>query len=393
MSLTESGAKPRPWLLIAGILLIAANLRVAVTALPPLLGQIQSAYQLDTLAAGALTTLPLLAFAVLSPFSVWFARRYGLERSLFGALAAMALGVALRSAGTVWYLYAGTGLIGMGIAVGNVLLPSLVKRDFPQQVAGLTGAYVLVMGVAAALGSALVVPMGQAWGWRPALAMLIVPCGLALAVWWAQLGARPAHARDAAALSLGGPVWRSPLAWQVTLFMGLNSTIYYVAIGWLPTILAGAGLSAAHAGSLHGVLQLASAVPGLMMGPVVRRFADQRAVAAGVALCSAVALLGYALAPAWALLWSVLFGFGTGAGIVLGLSFIALRSSNARQAASLSGMSQCLGYLLAAGGPLLVGALHDRVHGWTAPLLLCAALAMVGAVMGLLAGRNRQIGA
>ncbi|SDV46314.1 CynX/NimT family MFS transporter [Chitinasiproducens palmae] len=377
--------------LIAGILLIAANLRAPITGLPPVLGPIRADFELGTVAAGALTTLPLLAFALVSPFSALFAREYGLERALFGALGAVALGIVLRSFGASWSLYLGTAIIGTGIAVGNVLLPSLVKRDFPHQVATLTGAYALAMGVAAAVGSTLVSPLTHAWGWRPALGAFVLLPVVALAVWATQLGVRTRPATTAAPPPHGGKVWHSPLAWQVTLFLGLNSTIYYVAIGWLPTMLIDAGLSPSEAGSLHGVLQLATAVPGLLLGPILRRLRDQRMAATSVSLLSAAALCGLWLAPQVAFVWCVLFGVGTGAGIILGLSFIGLRTRNAHQAAALSGMSQCIGYLLAAVGPMAMGGLHDALHGWTVPLLLCIVLAVLAASIGNLAGRNLHI--
>lgn len=380
-------------LLLVGILLIAANLRAPITGLPPLLGAIRSDLALGTTAAGALTTLPLLAFALLSPFSAWFARAWGLERALFGAMAAIAAGIAIRSTGSYWCLYLGTWIIGMGIAVGNVLLPSLVKRDFPHNVTAVTGAYALAMGVAATLGSAAMAPLAQAWGWHAALLGFLVLPAAALAAWAPQLGSQTRPAAGAAAAPKGEPVWRSALAWQVTGFLGLNSTIYYVAIGWLPTMLTDSGMSATRAGFLHGVLQLATAVPGLLLGPIVRRMQDQRAAAVTVALCSAIALAGLAWAPQLALLWSILFGLGTGAGMILGLAFIGLRTANAHQAAALSGMAQCIGYLLAAAGPMAMGALHDALGGWRVPLALCTALALLAALIGARAGRARRIGA
>ncbi|MGX9936624.1 MFS transporter [Advenella kashmirensis] len=378
--------------ILIGILLIAANLRAPFTGLPPLLGLISADLGLGTTAASTLTTLPLLAFALVSPLSAMFAREYGLERALFGALCAITAGILLRSASAVWCLYAGTGLIGAGIAVGNVLLPSLVKRDFPHNIAALTGAYALAMGVAAALCSAVAVPLAQAWGWQRALATFIVLPSVAIAVWSIQLGARSKPAAGTAAALHGGKVWHSALAWQVTLFLGLNSTIYYVAIAYLPAILVDAGLSPERAGTLHGVLQLATAIPGLIIGPILRHLRDQRVPAVTVTILSAIALLGLLVAPQWALVWSILFGVGTGAGIILGLTFIGLRSGNASQAGALSGMSQCIGYLLAATGPLVIGALHEALGGWQVPIGICIGLSLLTAVIGLLVGRNRQLG-
>ncbi|MDN6181026.1 MAG: MFS transporter [Halomonas subglaciescola] len=393
MSTTITRTTAGKALLLVGILLIAANLRAPFTGLPPLLSYLDEAFKLSTTAASALTTLPLLAFAVVSPFSARVARALGLERALFVALVLVTAGIGLRSAGPLWGLYVGTGLIGVGIAVGNVLLPSLLKRDFPHHIAMLTGAYALSMGVAAALLSGMAVPLAEQWGWSGALLTFIVLPVAALAVWALQLKApvpQPAATRQASP-SRGGSIWRVGLAWQVTLFFGLNSTIYYVGIGWLPSILAEAGMSPERAGTVHGVLQFATAVPGLVLGLLLRHIHDQRLPAAGSALMSAVAMLGLVLAPQQALWWSALFGLGTGAGIIMGLSFIGLRTGSARQAASLSGMAQGVGYSLAAAGPPLMGMLHDIQGSWQAPLGICAVLALVIAVMGMLAGRDRRI--
>ena len=378
-------------LLLIGILLIAANLRAPFTSLPPVLGFIQDSFHLGSVATGALTALPLLAFALLSPVSAMMARKHGLERTLFGALIAIALGIVLRSVGASWGLYLGTAIIGMGIAAGNVLLPSLVKRDFSTRVASVTGAYALIMGIAAALGSAVVTPMAGAWGWTGALLAFLVLPVLAMLLWGKQLAAHTVPGKHAEVPKENGKVWHAALAWQVTLFLGLNSTIYYVIVGWLPTILTDAGMSATEAGSFHGVMQLATAVPGLVLGPILRRMRDQRLAGAAVCLCSAIALVGLDVAPQLAIIWSILFGIGTGAGIILGLSLIGLRTRNAMQAAALSGMSQCVGYLLASAGPMVIASLHDMLGGWGIPLQLCAVLAVIAAVMGYLAGRDRSL--
>ena len=383
----------RALLLLAGILLIATNLRAPITGLAPVLSMIQDTFALGTARAGLLTTLPLLAFALVSPFAPGLARRWGLERTLFGALVLIACGVALRSAGAAWSLFAGTAVIGAGIAVGNVLLPALLKRDFPSRIAAVTGAYALTMGVAAGAVSVAVFPLasGFGMGWSGALlAMLVLPVA-AMALWWPQLGRHAAAAQAGAAGSAGSPIWRHALAWQVTLFMGLNSFVYYVMIGGLPAILASSGYSAAEAGSLHGLMQLASAVPGLLLGPLLQRLKDQQGVALAMALLVAVGLFGLQWLPGLASLWVACFGFGSGACIILALMFMGLRTASPRQAAALSGMAQCVGYLLAAAGPPLVGALRDRAEGWSLPLTLCLALALAIAVLGMLAGRNRRI--
>lgn len=379
-------------LLVAGILLIATTLRVTFTGAAPLLDAIRAEYGLTTAQTGLLTTLPLLAFALISPLAAGVARRFGIERSLGAAMVLICLGIAIRSLPSAQLLFVGTAIIGCGIALGNVLLPGLIKRDFAGHVAKMTGAYSLTMGAAAALGSAAIVPLAQSGaGWHGALLMLMLFPLLALLLWLPRLrtGA-PATITNASALHSRG-IWRSPLAWQVTLFLGINSLIYYIVIGWLPSILMTLGYSEAQAGSLHGILQLATAAPGLLVPLVLHRLKDQRAIAALVSLLCSAGALGLWLLPQYAALWTVVFGFGSGATMILGLTFIGLRASSAHQAAALSGMAQSVGYLLAACGPPLMGKIHDASGDWHIPLLICALLSVVMAVCGACAGRDREI--
>ncbi|MGQ9451504.1 CynX/NimT family MFS transporter [Leclercia sp. TB492] len=379
-------------LLIAGILMIATSLRVTFTGAAPLLDAIRTDYALTTAQTGLLTTLPLLAFALISPLAAGLARRIGMERSLFIALLLIIAGIALRSLPSAMLLFGGTAVIGCGIALGNVLLPGLIKRDFPGQVAKLTGAYSLTMGAAAALGSALVVPVALSGaGWHGALLMLMIFPLLALLLWLPQWRQRPAGLLSGARALHSRGIWRSALAWQVTLFLGINSLIYYVIIGWLPAILQSHGYSETEAGSLHGLLQLATAAPGIAVPLILLRLRDQRGVAGLAAMMCAVSSAGLWFMPDLAVMWTLIFGFGSGATMILGLTFIGLRASSAHQAAALSGMAQSVGYLLAACGPPLMGKIHDANGDWRIPLLACALVSVVMAVCGMLAGRDREI--
>ena len=392
MSPVSSSANCNKLLLIVGILFIAATLRVTFTGIAPLLDAIRAEYQLTTAQTGLLTTLPLLAFGLVSPLAAGVARRFGIERSLLLAMVIICLGIGLRSLPSAAWLYIGTALIGCGIALGNVLLPGLIKRDFSGHVARMTGAYSITMGAAAAAGSAMVVPLALAgFGWRGALLLLMVFPLLALLLWLPQARRQATTPMTGSGAAHNRGIWRSALAWQVTLFLGINSLVYYVIVGWLPAILQSMGYSEAQAGSLHGLLQLATAAPGLAIPLVLHRLKDQRGIAVLVALMCVVSTLGLWLLPGQAVIWTLIFGFGSGATMILGLTCIGLRASSAHQAAALSGMAQTIGYLLAACGPPLIGKIHDAYGDWHIPLIIVALIAVVMALFGALAGRAREI--
>ncbi|MFI2991407.1 MFS transporter [Klebsiella aerogenes] len=392
MSPVSSSANGNKLLLIVGILFIAATLRVTFTGIAPLLDAIRAEYQLTTAQTGLLTTLPLLAFGLISPLAAGVARRFGIEPSLLLAMVIICLGIGLRSLPSAAWLYIGTALIGCGIALGNVLLPGLIKRDFSGHVARMTGAYSITMGAAAAAGSAMVVPLALAgFGWRGALLLLMVFPLLALLLWLPQARRQATTPMTGSGAAHNRGIWRSALAWQVTLFLGINSLVYYVIVGWLPAILQSMGYSEAQAGSLHGLLQLATAAPGLAIPLVLHRLKDQRGIAVLVALMCVVSTLGLWLLPGQAVIWTLIFGFGSGATMILGLTFIGLRASSAHQAAALSGMAQTIGYLLAACGPPLIGKIHDAYGDWHIPLIIVALIAVVMALFGALAGRAREI--
>lgn len=392
MSPVSSSANGNKLLLIVGILFIAATLRVTFTGIAPLLDAIRAEYQLTTAQTGLLTTLPLLAFGLVSPLAAGVARRFGIERSLLLAMVIICLGIGLRSLPSAAWLYIGTALIGCGIALGNVLLPGLIKRDFSGHVARMTGAYSITMGAAAAAGSAMVVPLALAgFGWRGALLLLMVFPLLALLLWLPQARRQATTPMTGSGAAHNRGIWRSALGWQVTLFLGINSLVYYVIVGWLPAILQSMGYSEAQAGSLHGLLQLATAAPGLAIPLVLHRLKDQRGIAVLVALMCVVSTLGLWLLPGQAVIWTLIFGFGSGATMILGLTFIGLRASSAHQAAALSGMAQTIGYLLAACGPPLIGKIHDAYGDWHIPLIIVALIAVVMALFGALAGRAREI--
>jgi CP family cyanate transporter-like MFS transporter len=381
----------RHLLLIAGILLIASTLRVTFTGAAPLLDAIRADYGLSTAQTGMLTTLPLLAFGLVSPLAAGVGRRLGIERSLLAALILICLGIGLRSLPSTALLFIGTAIIGCGIALGNVLLPGLIKRDFSQHVARMTGAYSITMGGAAALGSAMVVPLALAgFGWHGALLMLMVFPLLALLVWLPQTRKSATAPLTGSGAMHNRGIWRSALAWQVTLFLGINSLVYYVIIGWLPAILQSLGYSEAQAGSLHGLLQLATAAPGLAIPLILHRLRPARHRGQCGADVRHQRLWAVVLAGTGGSLDAYLW-FRFGGDHDSGVDVYRPARQLAHQAAALSGMAQTIGYLLAACGPPLMGKIHDANGDWQIPLIAVALISVVMALFGALAGRDREI--
>ncbi|MCQ6264679.1 MFS transporter [Fictibacillus sp. WQ 8-8] len=385
---TQSVSKPGVWLLILGIVFAGANLRAPLTCVGPIIEIIRKNTGMSNTLAGMLTTLPLLAFALISPVAPKIARRFGLEHTLFGALLLLGAGILLRSVPFTPGLFSGTILLGIAIAVCNVLLPSLIKREFPNKVGLMTGTYSVSMNMWAAIASGVSIPItkGLGYGWRFSLVCWALISLVSIIVWIPQL-LQKQHVPKSS--SSGTHLWGSGLAWKVTLFMGLQSTVFYAIITWLPAILHQQGVNPTKAGWLLSLTQFASLPPTFIVPILAGRSANQRKL---VAFTVIFLLLGYAgilsgmtwLAPVYV----ILIGIGIGSGFGLATMFFVLRTQNAHQAAELSGMAQSVGYLLAAIGPALFGFLHDQTHSWTVPLIILVVAAILLYVVGMGAGSN-----
>jgi MFS transporter, CP family, cyanate transporter len=386
----------RGLLLVVAIVLLAANLRPALTSVAPLIGQIRTDTGISNGVAGLLTGLPLLAFAVLSPIAPQLARRFGMEYVLLASLLALAVGILLRSAGAVAALFLGTAILGAAIAVGNVLLPSLVKREFPERTGLMTSTYTTALAVSAAIAAGASFPIAYQVdiGWRGSLALWALLALVAAVAWFPQIRiADPANASTGTSRGVTG-LWSSVLAWQVTLFMGLQSLGYYVVLTWLPQILQEeVGVSAAQAGRLLALAQVV-VIPAMFLAPVLADIRpSQYSVVVGAVTLTGTGTLGLLVASSTATaLWIVLLGLGQGACFSLALTFFALRAPDSEHAAALSGMAQSVGYLLAAGGPFLFGVLRDATHAWTVPLTLLVAVSVCLLITGLGAARDTHVG-
>ena len=389
-------AVPALWRLASpavGVVLIAANLRPSLMGIGPLLKQIEADTGLAPSVLGLLITMPVVAFGAVSPLAAPLARRFGLERVLVASLWLLVLGVVLRSLpGTAW-LFAGAGLLGAGIALGNVLVPAVIRRDFPGRIGTMTSVFVTTLAGVAAAGAGLAVPLAGALGWRLSLAVWALPAALA-GSWWLLVPRRSGTAAGAAVPPepTRAPVrmWRSPLAWQVSLFMGLQSLAFYVLVAWLPSLLQDAGLSAAVAGSHAFFYQLACLTGSLVAPLLAARARSQSRHALGASVLSLVGFIGLA-GTAPSVCWVLLAGLGSGASLALSLAFFSLRTRDPLQTASLSGMAQSVGYSLAALGPIGFGLLHDAVGGWRLPLMVLWLLVGAQCWAGIMAGRARTI--
>ncbi|MET9019261.1 MFS transporter [Actinopolymorpha sp. NPDC004070] len=390
------------WLLLAAVVLLAFNLRPAVSGLGAVLDELSTDLGVSALVAGVLTTLPVLSFAAFGAMAPGWSRRFGSRRVLAAALFAVVAGQLVRvlvPSVPVFLLATTVALAGM--AAGNVLVPAFVKAYFPGRVGLATAAYTTSMAVGTTVPAALTVPIAHAFGgWRFGLGAWALAGAVALLPWLVLARHRGVVARPAGPGSTGTAgnrheslwsVGRSPLAWSLAGYFGLQSLQAYAAFGWLPQIFRDAGVDAAHAGLLLAILPLVGVPLSLLFPSLAARLPDQRPLVWACGAAYVVGYVGLLLAPAsGAVAWAILLGLGGGA-FPLTLTMIGLRSRSHDVTARLSGFTQSVGYLLAACGPLAMGALFDVTGGWTVPIGLLLVLVVPQVATGLMAARARYV--
>lgn len=380
--------------LLVLIVLYASNLRAPITAVGPVIPDMADELALTPGMIGLFTAIPLICFSLFSTFMPRMAGIFGLQKFLLYSLILLILGLFLRSGGNISMLFAGSIFIGIAITMGNVLMPAYIKKRFPNQAGWVTGFYLLSMNLASAIAVGYSLRLGDIgnYGWKGSLAIWWILGALTL-IAWIPVAIREKNGNTSGQdASVIRRVWRSRLAWQISIFMGLQSVIFYVFAAWLPTMLQGWGMDADSAGWVLSYFQMGG-VPMMLIGPLM---ADKMKKQNGLIwLTFLVIFVGLLLIIIWktqfVILASILVGVGIGLAFALATMFFILRTRSTAESAALSGMSQSVGYFEAALGPPLFGLLYAWTGGWFIPMLLLFSATFLLLFTGLKAARDKFV--
>lgn len=379
-------------ILILGVILISINLRTSIASVGPLIPFIREDLGISNGLAGFLTTLSLVTFAVFSLFAPNIGEKLGHGKAIFLGILLLAIGVVVRVLGGIELLYIGTALTGIGIVIANVLMIPFFKARLPEKIGLMTAILSTGMSLFAAVASGISVPLAVdlGIGWRGSLASWVVLMVLALVVWIPQMSSRKAGLQGD--LLKAKDVWKSQLAWQVTLFMGAQSVMYFTMVTWLPDMLIARGMSPVRAGIALSYMQLISLIGTFFVPSLLIRMKEQSNV---ILIVGIGYLIGYSalfIQSEWVAFAALtIIGIGSGASLSIAYTLISLRSAEDLTTARLSGMVQSAGYILAALGPLVFGISLDLFDNWNILIwfLLIMTVQFIG--FGLPAGRNRKI--
>jgi CP family cyanate transporter-like MFS transporter len=372
------------WVASACLLIAAFNLRPALTSVATMLTEIQSDLQVSSLWTGILTTVPVICFGFFGPLAPMLAARVGLERAIFLLLLLLAASLGLRTAPQPETLLMSALVAGAAIGMVGVLLPVVIRRDFPRHLGLMTGLYTMVLSLGGASAAGMT-PMIEysARSWTTALAFWSIPALLA-AVLWSTLTINRVNALRIAPVPRFSALLRDPIAWHVTAFMGLQAALAFIVLGWLPTLLKDRGLSVADAGLVTSASIMAQTITALLVPMLASKRLPAPLLVLIVLAAAGLGFFGLLYAPQGTrLVWAMILGLGQGGLFSLALLFISLRSPSAEAAAILSGMSQSIGYLGASCGPLAVSVLRGAYHGPAGPTLLFLAILLLCTWSGL----------
>lgn len=377
------------WLLFFGILLIGANLRAPITSVGVALPSIKNDLSLSNTTVSFIAIVPLLSFSIISLLAAKTSNWIGLEKTIFGALILILIGVVIRSFPNVSWLYIGTILLGIGIAFGNVLTPSIIKLKFPLRIGIMTGYYSVVMNILGSVSSYSTSPLIKMFNYNIALMLISIITICALIIWSFQLKNNQNNMESIKKSNMN--IWKSPIAWKITLLMGGQSLIFYSLINWLPEYLTDYGISITLAGTYLSILQLSS-IPLTFITPIwAAKMKSQVSIAILTGSMFVVGTLAMMFFPNLAIISVIVLGIASGLSFGLVNTFFSLRTEEGVTAAKLSGMSQAIGYLFATIGPMFFGVLHDVTNNWYASLSILLVTSIAILIFSSSAGRNETI--
>jgi CP family cyanate transporter-like MFS transporter len=371
------------------VVLLSLNLRTIFASLPPLLTDVRADLGLSATVAGLLLTLPVVCLGALAPLAPRLARRASIQWLLVACAALTGAGMGIRGLGSTAALFAGTLLAGAAVAIAQTLVPVLIRSRYPGHLGLLTGAFSMALTLSAALAAGLSVPLEHALGggWEAALAVWALPALAAALVWLPH-----ALREDTRVSGEAGPgLLRSPLAWSVAAFFGVQSAAFYAGLAWLPSVLRDHGYSAASAGGLLALASAVQFVPAFLVPVLAARSRNQAALLAVIVALGVTGVAGLLAAPASAGPWMVLLGLGQGGALGLALILPVLRGGDVPTVAALTAMTLCVGYLMAATGPWILGVARDLSGGWDVPLTILLALLAAQLLVGAAAVRDRSV--
>lgn len=369
------------------VFLLAANLRLAITGIPPIVTKLQAYFHLTTTQTGALTTIPLLCFGFLSVISASIIRRVGTKRTIELALLMLAIANLLRTY-VAWGLFIGTIFVGAGITMLNVSLPALIVEQRPDQAAKLNGVYTASINLISAIVGAVAVPIANAIGWQFTVQLFSIPAIIAfVGTLFLPNGAENTHGATSVELQNNGvsvPIWKRTHVILLAIFMGLQSLVFYTLVAWLPNVLTSHGLSATTAGYLFSVFQIIGVPFAYIVPRATTKASSLRALM--VALLTGY-LLGVGILITANMTWLLvlacaIIGITTASVFTLSLTLITTVSLTPQEAGSVGGIVQSIGYLIASVGPALFGMIEASLGKWSPTLLVLTAVAVVNILLG-----------
>ncbi len=383
----------RFWLLF-GVLFLALNLRPALSSIGPLIDEIGRTFNLSESLLGLLTTLPLIAFGVISTVTPYFTKRFGLGQTLLWSMVLLTAGIVIRSLEGVFFLYLGTTILGIAIAFGNVLIPAITKNNFPNKAGLVTSLHSATMSFGAALAAGLSVPLARDLnlGWEGSLITWAILSFIAIFIWIPQIkkikNTTTTRSLKVAMRKLSG----SRLVWQIAIYMGLQSLAFYVILAWLPSILLDYGYNEEFGGWMLSLSQ-ASGILGALAIPVwAASQKDQRSVITLLIVVEVISFIGLMFPHSFPVyIWIASLGFVLGGTFGLALLLIVLRAPDSETAAELSGIVQSIGYFLAAIGPFIIGLIQDLSNNWKYSLGFLILVSCYKLVAGLQAGKAQKV--